>query len=124
MTYRLTDRTDKLLVKLDLEHGQEAIYHAISGGTLDVETGDIIPGDTEVPVKVRSAGLNSIDISQLQTAGLGQIDAAWWMRLAYRSEVKSGDVLTVKAIDYEVIDRGATLDSLNLLWTIYTRRRR
>jgi hypothetical protein len=124
MAYRLTDRTDKTLVKLDRNFAQQAIYHAMSAGTIDVETGDIVPGETEIPVKVRSAGLSSIDISQLQTAGLGQIDAAWWMRKAYRSEVKSGDVLSVSAFDYEIIDRGATLDALNLLWTIYTRRRR
>lgn len=124
MACRLTDRTDKLLVKLDRQYGKDAVYHSITAGTADVVTGDMTHTDDPIPVRVRSAELNSMDISELRRAGLDQLDAAWLMRSAYKSDVKSGDLITVSAFDYEIIDQGSSLDSLNLLWTIYTRRRR
>lgn len=124
MAQGLTDRTDKFLLKLDRHYGLDAVYHRFGEPTLDIETGEVTNPDTQMPVKVRSSGFNAFDISQLQSAGLGQVDAAWWMRSAYKGEVQSGDVITVSGFDYEVVNQGAALDSLGLLWTIFTRRRR
>jgi hypothetical protein len=121
---RLTDRSDKLLIKLDREHGLNAVYHRFGEPVVDVETGEITTPDNPIPVKIRAKGLSSFDISQLSSAGFGNIDAVWLMRYAYKSDVQSNDVISVNAFDYEVIDQGASLDSLRLLWTIFTRRRR
>ena len=120
----LTQKADKLLIKLDRQYGLDAIYHVMTPSSIDVITGDITHADTQLAVKVRRAGLNSIDLSELQRAGLGQVDAAWTMRFAYHGDVKSGDMLTVSSFNYEIIDQGASLDDLGLLWTIFTRRRR
>lgn len=120
----VTSRTDRLLIKLDRQYGLDAVYHTFGEPTIDEETGDVSTLDAEIPVRVRSSGFNSFDISQLQSAGLGQVDAVWLMRSAYLESVESGDVISVSGFDYNVIDQGATLDSLGLLWTILTRRRR
>jgi hypothetical protein len=123
MAYRITDQSDKILIRLDKQFGKDAVYHIPTGQTIS-NTGEVIVTYQDIPVQVRSAGLSSIEISQLSQSGLGQIDAAWKMRHAYVDDVRPDHIIEVSGVYDEVIDGGASLDELGLLWTIMTRRRR
>lgn len=124
MAYRLIDRSDKLLARLDRQYGEDATYHSLLGNSVDVVTGiNTTTYEDPISVRVRSSGLSSIELSNLSSAGLDHIDASWLMRHFYRDTVLPGHVLGISGFYYEVIDQGATLDDLRLVWTIHTRRR-
>lgn len=124
MAYILVDRASRLLLKLDRQYGIQATYRVATGTVFDPTVGDMVRNYVDTPVVIRPHGFSSIELSQLSTSGLGQIDARWWMRRAYMEEVRPGHILGSGSFFYEVIDGGATLDDLQLLWTILTRRRR
>ena len=122
----LQARGDKDLKYLDRKLGIDAIYYTPSSSSI---SGSITDGATTIPytatpnVRVRSAGLSSVELAALANAGLGQVSAVWYMRSAYISEVLPGHVLLISSFYYEVIKDGNTLDDLGTLWTIATRRR-
>lgn len=123
---KLQARGDRDLKRLDRELGQAATYYAPAGTAI---TGAITDGATTVTytttpnIKVRSAGLSSVELAALRNAGYSLVEAVWYMRSAYVAEVLPGQIIQVGAFYYEVIENGATLDDLGQLWTIMTRRR-
>ena len=130
MAYRLRNRADKLLARLDKQYGKDssgnplnALIYVPTGTTTD-EFGDVVVAyDDPIEAIVRPAELTVIEMANLQ-AQIGQISAVWKMRSHYLSHVEADYIMTVGAFDYQVVDGGAILDALQLEWTIATRRRR
>jgi hypothetical protein len=123
VAYRLVDRSNQILIKLDKQFGKDATYHLPVSSTIS-PIGEVIIVYEDIPVKVRPAGLSALEMSRLSQSGLGQIDATWRMRHHYVADVQPDHVLQVGSFYYEIIDNGAELDALELCWTLYTRRRR
>lgn len=124
MVDRLVSQAEDILIRMDARVGQSATYKIPTGTTVDFTTGDVIVTYDETPnVIVRPAGLTTEQIAALANTGVGEIDAVWLMRRAYVEDVLQGHILTVGDHDYEVAVGGASLDDLQLLWTILTRRR-
>lgn len=123
MAQSITDRADKLLIKLDKQHGLNAIYHEPTGTTVDT-IGNVTITYDDTPVKVRSAGLSAFEISQFSASGIGQFDAVWSMRRVYVQDAMPDHILEVGPFFYVIIDKGVSLDKLGILYTLFTRRRR
>jgi len=121
---------DKDLKRLDKKDGLDAVYRTKASVSTNLTTGvntitySPLESVTTPNAKVRSVSLSAYELAQLSNAGLGQVDATWRIRSAYVAEVKAGDLITVSGSTYEVLDGGAMLDVLRLLWTVHTRRRR
>lgn len=125
MAYRLVNRSDKLLTRLDKQYAKDkaALIYIPTGSTTD-EFGDVVIAYADpVQVVVRSAGLTITEMAALQ-AQIGQVVAVWKMRSHYMEHVEADYILSVSGFDYQVVDGGAILDALQLEWTIATRRRR
>ena len=124
MAYRVIDRTDKILVRLDKHYGTPATYKVPTGSTFDVTTGQTVVTFSETSIRVRPAQLSVVERSELSRAGFTQFDQAWKFRKAYVSDVRPGHLLDVSGFTYEIVAGGVQLDELQLEWTVFTRRRR
>lgn len=123
MPYRTADYEDRMLKRLDERRGQAGAYRIPLSTEMD-ENGDIVTTYSDpVPVVLRSAGTTVVELAGFANAGLGQVDKVWWMRSAYASEVKADYIFETGTKRYQVIERGASLDEMGLLWTIATRER-
>jgi hypothetical protein len=120
---RVPKAADAMARKLDKLYGVSATYKVPTGSTTDAAGNTTLPY-IDTPVVVRSAGLSSVELAALAQNGLGQVDAVWKMRKHYVSEVATGHIIQIGSWLYTVIERGATLDAMQLLWIIATRRRR
>lgn len=118
-------RADRELRRIDRKVGKTATYMIPTGSTTD-DAGDTAVAYTEVPVVVRTSGLSAIELSNLAASGFGQIDAVWKMRRAYVEDAQSDHILKVGPFYYQIMERGATFedDALQILWKLFTRRRR
>ena len=121
---QLGDREIKLI---DRNAGITAYYKIPTGSTIDIAAGTntIIydNGGDPATVKVRSKSLSVMEKNAIRDSGIANFDAVWFMRKFYVNEVKPGHVLQVSGMNYEVVMDGASLDDLQILWTIITRRR-
>lgn len=124
MVARIAKQADTLAKKLDKQHGITATYRVPTGSTSDAAGNTVILYDDTPNVRVRSAGLTSMELASLAQNGLGQVDAVWKMRRHYVDEVETGHIIQIGSWLYTVLDKGATLDAMGLLWTIATRRGR
>lgn len=121
----LVRRIRRVTTYMDKSIGQKAIYRVRTQGDVDVTTGVVAQTVANTNVEVRSRPLSVRERSDLTQAGLGQVDAAWFMQTTYRSgDVQAGHFLEVPVggFEYEVLS--ATKDELDIEWTIYTRRLR
>jgi hypothetical protein len=123
MASQLANRSDKLLKKLDRQYGVDAVLYIPTASTANPDGSSSVTY-SESAVRLRPAGLSAIEIAGLVSAGFGQVDAVWKMRSFYASDIKPDYSIKVGSFYYQVIERGASLDALQLCWTIITRRRR
>lgn len=125
MAYRVINRADAMLTRLDKHYGLSATYKVPTGSTLNVTTGaTVVTFDETTGIKVRPAKLSVTELSSLSQAGFTQIDQVWKLRKAYAADVRPGHLLDVGGFLYEIIEGGIQLDELQLEWTLFTRRRR
>lgn len=123
MTNSFQIQGEKDLAKLDRIVGKSATYYTSTGSSLAAD-GTITNTYSETTgITVRAKKLTSSDVLRLSELGFGRIDAVWKLRHSYIADVKPGHVIGVDGAYYQVVEDGATLDILELLWTILTRRR-
>jgi hypothetical protein len=115
-------RADRELERIDRKVGKAATYMIPTDSTTDDDGNTVVTYD-EIPVMVRSAGLTALERSELAASGFGQVDAVWKMRHAYVEDVRADHVIKIASFYYQIMAKGATLDTLELLWTIITHRR-